>query len=79
MKLSALLNVIGSESIEVLKSVVEGGLNSQDTDAYDAALIHLKNYYDYGENEHVAWIKATTLLQPCGENDFKAFVTVGEA
>ena len=41
MKLLALLNAIGSEGREVLQSV-GFDLNSQDTDAYDVALNHLK-------------------------------------
>ena len=46
-------------------------INSQDTNAYDVALNHLKNYYDHEENEHVAWVKAATLSQHCDESDLK--------
>ena len=59
---------IGSEGMEVLESV-GFDLNSQNTDAYDVALNHLKNYYDHEENEHVAWVKAATLSQLCDESD----------
>ena len=75
MKLLALLNAIGSEGMEVLESV-GFDLNSQNTDAYDVALNHLKNYYDHEENEHVAWVKATTLSQLCGESDLEFLLRV---
>ena len=75
MKLLALLNAIGSEGMEVLESV-GFDLNSQDTDAYDVALNHLKNYYDQEENEHVAWVKAATLSQLCGESDLEFLLQV---
>ena len=51
-------------------------LNSQDIDAYDAALKHLKNYYNYEENEHVTWVKAATLSQLCCESDLECLLQV---
>ena len=66
---------IGSEGMEVLESL-GFDLNSQDTDAYDVALNHLKNYYDQEENEHVAWVKAFTLSQLRRESDLEFLLWV---
>ena len=69
------LYAIGSEGMEVLESV-GFDLNSQDTDAYDAALKHLKNHYDLEEIEHVAWVQVATCSQLCGENDLEFLLRV---
>ena len=37
---------------------------------------HLTNYYDHEENEHVAWVKATTLSQRCDESDLEFLLRV---
>ena len=59
-KLLALLNAIGSDSIDVLESR-GSGLNSDTEEDYEIAVEHLKSYYDKGENIRVAWVKAATL------------------
>ena len=75
MKLLALLNAFGYQGMEVLESV-GFDLKSQNTDAYDVALNHLKNYYNHEENEHVAWVKAATLSQLYGESDLEFLLQV---
>ena len=67
-KLLALLNAIGSDSIDVLES--RGcDLNSNTEGDYEVAVEHLKIYYDKVENIHVEWVKAATLRQNCGESE----------
>ena len=74
-KLLALLNAIGNDGIEVLES--RGfDLNSKTEEDYEVAVEHLKNYYDKGENIHVAWVKAASLSQNCGESEVEFLLRV---
>ena len=74
-KLLALLNSIGSDGIDVLES--QGfDLNSNTEGDYKTAIELLKNYYDKKESEHVAWVKAATLSQNCGESELEFLLRV---
>ena len=74
-KLLALLNAIGSDGIDVLES--RGfDLSSKTEVHYEVAVEHLKNNYDKEENIHVAWVKAASLRQNCGESEVEFLLKV---
>ncbi|KAF6033687.1 hypothetical protein EB796_008005 [Bugula neritina] len=74
-KFLALLNAIGDSGIEVLQSL---GLDLErnDNTAHDEALKWLKGHYEKTENIHVAWVKAATLSQTCGEDELEYLLRV---
>ena len=69
------LNTIGSDGIDVLKSL-GFDLNSDTEEVYEIAVEHMKSYYDKEENIHVAWVKIATLWQNCGESELEFLLKV---
>ena len=69
------LNALGSDVIDVLKSL-DFDLISDTKEDYEIAVEHLKSYYDKGENILVAWVKAATLWQNCGESELEVLLKV---
>ncbi|KAF6023298.1 hypothetical protein EB796_018388 [Bugula neritina] len=51
-------------------------LRGNDNTAHDEALKRLKGHYEKTENIHVAWVKAATLSQTCGEDELEYLLRV---
>lgn len=74
-KLLALLNSIGNDGIDVLES--QGfDLEAQTDEDYVEAIELLQGYYEKKESEHVAWVKAATSSQNCGESELEFLLRV---